>query len=213
MHVVLLILVQKLLHRVDNIKLVTKSAVFIDQNRPYSPDQIELKSKNKIDADTYFHNLCRLFDRVESELGLQVIIAVHPRAAYRNDSSRFNGRKMIVGETARLIGESKLVIGHQSTAIGFAVMFKKPVLIVTSEQLYNLQVWQKYYYDLMAESLGTKLHYFDEPESVELGQALEIDEKAYAVYMENYIKESCVPDAPYWQIAVNELAQAEIVTL
>jgi hypothetical protein len=188
-------------------------AVFVDQNRPFSQDAVEYRAGNRIDADAYFAGLRRLFERVEAELGLRVVVAIHPRARYADRPELFGGREIVAGETARLIGESRLVILHQSTAVNFAVLFGKPVLIAASKALIGLQVWHKYWYGLMAERLGTRVRFLDEPNGLDLADALSLDPAAYAAYVEDYIKEPGTPDLPFWQVVTDELAKAGVARL
>lgn len=188
-------------------------AVFVDQNRPFSPDAVEYRARNRIDPDSYFAGLRRLFDGIEDRLGLRVVIAIHPRAAYADRPELFGGREIVAGETARLIGESRLVVLHQSTAVNFAVLFKKPVLIAASKELIGLQVWHKYWYGMMAERLGTRVRFMDDPDGLDLEGALAVDEAAYGAYVEDYIKEAGTPELPFWRIVTDELATAGVARL
>lgn len=189
------------------------TAVFIDQNRPFGTDRVELNNPNLIDADRYFARLRRLFDRIEDELGLSVVIAVHPRAEYDDKPGIFGGRRMIKWSTSRLISKSRLVIAHHSTAIAYAVMFNKPVLLITAQDIYHFHVWQKYYYNLFARALGTTLHFFDNPDTVDLKDSDAVNGASYANFMENYVKDPATMDLPFWQIVVAELDKAGIAKL
>ena len=188
-------------------------AIFLDQNRPFSSDPIEYRARNSVDPNLYFTRLARLFDRIESELGLEVKIAVHPRAAYAGDASLFRGREMISGKTAELVRDSRLVVAHTSVAVNFAVLFRKPTLIVATEDMLELQVWHRLWHLRMAHALGLELQMFDDPDQVELSDALNLDGDAYDEYERDYICDVPLPEKPFWHLVTDQLSDLRIVDL
>ena len=83
-------------------------------------------------ADIYYPSLCCLFDQVEAQTGLKVVIAEHPR--YVNETAgldpRYGGRRAVARETALAIARSSLVLTRGSNAVNFAVLFNKPLAFV-----------------------------------------------------------------------------------
>jgi hypothetical protein len=64
---------------------------------------------------------------------MPVIIALCPRIILSKDIVRkFGGREVISNDTSRLVRHSKMVIAHQSTSINFAVLWRIPLLIITT---------------------------------------------------------------------------------
>ena len=47
----------------------------------------------------------------------------------------FGGRELLQGETARLVNDSSLVIAHYSYAVNFAVLYRKPLIFLTTDEL------------------------------------------------------------------------------
>ncbi len=178
--------------------VVREQAVFIDQYIPYHRDYVELNA-NELDADSYYTTLRQLFDRLERELGLEVTVAAHPRTDCRDHQKGFGNRKVHYNDTMRLVYESKLVLGHNSTALSFAVMFKKPVMLLVTKPLYERHFYEKYYFQAYAEALGTPLRFIDVPETSDLSDPYFIDEKLYAQYINRYIKCPNSPNQPYWE--------------
>ena len=72
-------------------------------------------------------------------MGLPVVIAAHPRAGYAqagySGPDYFGGRTLVSGQTLPLIFDSALVLTHYSTAVNFAVMARKPLLLLASDTL------------------------------------------------------------------------------
>lgn len=183
---------------------VSKTAVFLDQYLPYHEDYIPLRA-SPLNAEDYYAGLRRVFERIENELGLKVAIAAHPRSYYADKPQAFGNRPVIHGETAALIAKSRLVIAHNSTGIGLAVAFQKPVMLIVTQELYHRQVYEKHFYDGFAEELGTPLRYFDRPDAMSLQGALLVDNKAYDRYLARYLRASD-EDRPLWNIVYDAIA-------
>lgn len=184
--------------------LPSNVAVFLDENRPFHRDLKEMGYTSIVDPDEYYAKLRHLFGRIERELGLEVVIAGNPRADYAGKPHPFGERRIAIGATARTISESRLVVAHRSSAIGFAVMFGKPVLQVATRDNYE-HPSQRPYFDGMARALNKPIVFYDNPDTASLSRALDVDQRAYADYMLEYVKSPGTPEKPYWQIVLDEL--------
>ena len=111
------------------------TAVFIDNGVTEHPDFLELGTKNYCTPEKYFPSINNFFDIIENQFGLKVIIASHPRIVDTTKLERHYNRKVICGSTAELVMNSSLVFSHASTAVNFAVLWKKPLLIISTEEL------------------------------------------------------------------------------
>jgi len=139
-----------------------------------------------------------VFDRIEKERGLRVVIAAHPRTAYGAAEDMFGDREIISGSTAELIATSRLIMAHTSTAIGFAVLFREPTMLLVTRDLYDRQVYEKYTYEGFSHALDTPLQFFDEPSSLEFQKPLEVNETCYEHYVNDYLRCRGAPDQPMW---------------
>ncbi len=172
-------------------------AVFLDQFMPYHPDA-KATGITHVDDKKYFHGLCQVFDRIENELGLEVVIAAHPRADYEARPGLFGDRQVISGKTAHLVATSRLVLAHQSTAIGFAVLFKKPIMFLVNRSIYNVDVYGTHCYEAFASELGSPLLFFDSPASMELSNVCTVNNKLYDDYIGAYLKHPDSNAKPLW---------------
>lgn len=173
-------------------------AVFIDEYLPYHRDLAALGNKPPMDAEEYYRLLRKFFDQVEQQLRLKVVIAACPRADYGDKPGTFGDREIRFMETPGLIRSSRVVIAHRSTAINYAVLFRKPVLLTTTRDIYRSH--HKPYLEGYASALGQPLHFLDDPGVPDLTGTLTVDESVYAAFQENYIKTSGSPDLPFWEI-------------
>ena len=111
-----------------------KYIVFLDQAHTHHSDVVNRGLKPWVTEEVYGKELCNLFDFIEKHTNLDVVIALHPKAEYK-DSSIFGGRKMIYGETRSLIKYSNFVISDFSTSISYSMLYKKRLLMYTTNQL------------------------------------------------------------------------------
>jgi hypothetical protein len=108
--------------------VIGPSCVFIDDGLAGHPD-FDAPGRKSANPTQYFETLRRVFDRIEAVTGYPVVIAAHPRGdALRSEF--VGGRQVIRGRTADAVAASVLVIGHASTALGFAALGRKPIILL-----------------------------------------------------------------------------------
>jgi hypothetical protein len=184
----------------------TATAVFLDEYHPFHPDQAGMGISPPTPPAIYYGRLRDLFDRVEAELGLKVVVAACPRAHYDDKPGLFGDRPVLMNATARLVAESRLVLAHRSTAISFAILFGKPVLQVAHRTSY-VHSLQKPFFDSFAAILGKPIRFIDDPAAIDLSGALDYDRGRYDGYMRDYVKQPTSPDLPYWRIVLDAVAK------
>lgn len=164
-----------------NNKYLNKSfAVFLDEFNPYHPD-------NKLNGYTfckkkYYSELNLLFSRIEKKFNLNVYIAAHPRSNYKIIGNPYSNRLIFKNKTDYLIRQSKFVIAHASTALNFAVLNKKPVLLVKSKNYphrYNKSI------SVFAKELNCETVFIDDKIRE---YKLSIDKNSYDMYVKKFIK-------------------------
>ena len=178
-------------------------AVFLDIYVPFHPDSIYFGVKSSVSADKYYLLLNKFFNLVEKQLGLEVIIAAHPRSRYEELPDYFDGRKHIRSQTIRLVKESRLVLCHHTTALSFANLFYKPVVFLTSSELDK--DYEGPYINMMAEWFGKKPIFIDRDNNIDWNFELAVAKEHYYNYRQAYIKTDHSEDLPFWQIATNRL--------
>ena len=88
-------------------------------------------------------------------------------------------RKILYNKTAELIQNSNGVFLHNSTAVNFAILFKKPLFFLTSNHIKESWLHEGIY--LMAKSLNKKvinINLFEPHDKINFS----IDYKAYRLY-------------------------------
>ena len=116
--------------------------LYIDENVPFHDDPyIHGYSKPLCEKKVFFHEINKFFRIIEKKFKKKVIIAGYPRSNYKENY--FEGRKIISGKTISLVKNSKMVLMHNSTAVNYAIMYKKPIIFINSDNYllhYNLSI-------------------------------------------------------------------------
>jgi len=178
-------------------------AVFIDEFLPLHHEYDMFNLDPPIEAERYFTILDRFFESVEKRTGYEVVIAECPEANYEGAPDYFRGRKRFKGQTAALVHESKLVLGHYSTALNFANLFRKPVIFMSCSDFRKKAV--EYHIQEMARWFGKSPIFIDETQNIDWGSELKVSDKHYDDYRNSYIKTEHSQDLPFWQIVANRL--------
>jgi hypothetical protein len=109
--------------------------VFLDENLPFHPDLINksITNTNLVDSEKYYEALNKFFSKIENEFNKKIIIAAHPTSDRL--VNRYDGRPIYFFRTNLLVRHSDLVLAHGSTAISFAVIYKKSLRLITSSEI------------------------------------------------------------------------------
>ena len=86
-------------------------------------------------SEVWYPALCKFFDQIEKETSTKIEIAGHYRAKFEPNDPIFGYRNVHNGKTRELIKGAKYVITLGSTAISYAVIYRKPILFIYSNQL------------------------------------------------------------------------------
>ena len=190
-----------------NVKASRNYSVFLDPLAPmFKGDAHALGFKEPTTVGNYYPSICRFFDFVEKELGVNIEIAAHPKSNHPPYPDYFGGRRTIRGDTFGMVESSRFVITHSSVAFQFAVLLKKPVVFLTTAELEkdkifseNIKAW--------ANSIEKKPINIDESLTMDWKKELYVDEKIYSDYTELYIKRKGTKELNIWQILANRLNQ------
>ena len=178
-------------------------AVFLDEYLPFHPDYEYLNMKPFTTAEEYYPALRDYFDYLESTHGIEIVIAAHPRSHYDRHPDYFGGRRIVRNRTAKLVRESKLVILHFSTAVNFAVLFRKPLVFLTSNALDKLCHVHSIY--TMASSLGRTPINMNKNDEYKCENTFDVDTRLYSKYKNQYIKTEGSMEDSSWQIFADHI--------
>ncbi|MCC9071728.1 hypothetical protein LNQ49_09065 [Flavobacterium sp. F-65] len=118
----------------DNEVVKEDYVVFMDQYLAYHPD-VAICGLKYVDADVYYTELNNFFNVIEKKYNTSVVIAAHPKAIGYKTNNPFENRKIVFDKTSELVKDSKFALTHHSTAISFPILFKKPIVLLNSDEL------------------------------------------------------------------------------
>jgi hypothetical protein len=179
--------------------------VFIDGYDFHHPDIARSGEAPYPWVDEYYRRLRALFEFLEETRGMRIVVAAHPLSDYPEPERIFGRRPVIRGRTPELIQKSRFTVMHASTAVNFAVLFRKPILFLTDEN-YRHHILGPMI-ETMAERLDQPLLRLDRPDTFPLADTLAIDPLRYRCYQHEYLKKEGSEDLPFWEIYVRAIRE------
>ncbi|MFD3000883.1 hypothetical protein ACFS7Z_10960 [Pontibacter toksunensis] len=173
--------------------------VFLDQMIYFHPDFRKL-GESMTDVDTYYHKLNQALDRLSERYSKPVVIAGHPEAEKQPGyAKRFKGKHFVIGKSVSLVRHAYLVVSHYSTAVNFAAIYNKPLLLLTTN---NFETFEKVKrpIQVLSKALNVTVINIDKDDS----QTVPLDlNPNYKLYRNNYIKSDDTPEELSYPYAVN----------
>ena len=163
--------------------------LFIDSALCYHPIDFSKPDPNW-NSDTYIQQLNNYFDLMEKKYNMPVVVSLHPVTYGRVTQETFNGRQISYGKTAQLIQHCEFVVSHYSTSLINTVLAKKPVVIISSEQIeHSLRKRQQSWAFAFAKYCDFALDSLDKPELTEVY----VNEQKYKKFTEKYLVDTTRP--------------------
>jgi hypothetical protein len=173
-------------------------AVFLDEGVVNHPDFLHSNRESDATAEDYFPSINKFFENFEKKFNVVVKIAAHPRVDYGELPLIFTNRIEKEKSTIELIKNAKIIFAHASTAISWAVLYKKPIVFITSHVLNNR--FQNLI-STFSKELKTKLVDMNNNNLLSSLRMYQfIDETSYKRYIELYIKTKGSQEKNTWEI-------------
>ncbi|MEO9963465.1 MAG: hypothetical protein ABJ388_03135 [Alphaproteobacteria bacterium] len=165
-------------------------AVYVDESLHDHPDYAITGIPAPVEKESFFPALRRTFDRIEREQGLEVIVALHPKAHYTPQelAQYFGNRQTISAQTPALIQSAALILLHNSTSVTYAVLYRKPILFLTSHDIDKS--WLRWDLDVRSYWLSQPVHNIDVGESNNLNAIPKptVNERRYADFECHFLR-------------------------
>ena len=126
-----------------------------------------------------------------------MVIAAHPRSQYETQDHLFGRRPVIRGKTAELVRESGFVILHDSASINYPVLFRKPMIFITTDLLQKSRMGLT---EFMASLFDKEVLNIDQSHDLNWTGELSVNDRLYDEYMNTYIKKAGTADTEAWQV-------------
>jgi hypothetical protein len=181
----------------------SRYCVFLDDGITSSPD-LKILNIKPIDSSLYFEKINDYINDIEQKNQLKVVVALHPKTV--ESEHLFKNRLCIKYKTGQLIKDSEFVITHTSSSVSYAVLFKKPILFIFTDE-----IKKTYYYNLyasilaLASELGYKSINIDNYDKNNIIIVPSINHKKYEQYKYTYLTSKDTENQLSKDIVINHL--------
>jgi len=175
----------------------------LDTDEGYHPDFVHLGIKPYVTAEKYYPLMNVSLSQIAESFCYDVIIAAHPRSDYDNKSISYSF-SILKDQTFELIKQSRVVVSHGSTSLQWAIIMRKPIILVTTDEMKKSTF--NHITEGFALALGKEVVNLNRiPKNFNWKSQLLIDETKYNNYIETYVKESGTPEKPLWEIVIDRI--------
>ena len=152
-------------------------------------------------VDEYYEEINNILGKIGNKFKLEILIQLHPRAQIIR-SGFYYKHKLSKLKTAASIFNSNLVIGHCSTSLQLAILFKKPIILIRTKgwrENDDLEIFTKAFSKTLNIPIYTKNGLKN------LKKFPKINQNLYSSYIDNYVKFPGSDEIFSWQIISNHL--------
>tara|TARA_B100000959_G_scaffold42939_1_gene43241 strand:- start:456 stop:1652 length:1197 start_codon:yes stop_codon:yes gene_type:complete len=177
--------------------------LFLDQAFTTHPDRLIRPHGTITDEGTYYP-ICQSLTILEKIFNERISIASHPKGSSLITERLFSKFRVITGDTISAINKSRLIISNSSTAIQWAVLLNKPLLLITTPELKRTSLYTatKGLADLL------NLQVIDSTEIINKKLIPEWPspvKSAYDKYIYNYVRSKMGEEIPIFEQLYKEL--------
>jgi hypothetical protein len=177
-------------------------AVYLDENITGHEDNYEIGLNHPATSKHYYPAFNKFMEEFEKTSGLKVMIAAYPSCIRSECEKRFNGRQVFFGETASLIRNAKLVFAHGTTSISFAVLWRRPLVFLTSNEIERS--WYQPSIEIRRKILSATIVNIDNNDSViDMKKWVNLKDGLYKRYEETYLRSKESSELSLWDIFSN----------
>ncbi|MFC1673144.1 hypothetical protein ACFL12_03220 [Pseudomonadota bacterium] len=173
-------------------------AVIVDDGFFDHPDFTYLGTECPLSQENFSRSIHLLINRVKTDIGLDVIVAGHPKSSEQTAAHIYGNNLFVQNKTADLVANSALVIACCSTAISFAVRLRKPVIFITTDELEKSSIFRGFV-SCMSSWLGEKRVNIDHLTDVDIMELPTINENYYRDYEVAFLAEAGAGDETIWE--------------
>tara|TARA_B100000965_G_scaffold403342_1_gene431218 strand:- start:3171 stop:4364 length:1194 start_codon:yes stop_codon:yes gene_type:complete len=171
-------------------KKENKYILFIEAPVPiFKGDELIYKGKSfeGTTKKNWIPSLNNFFDKIEKIYKLKVKIAGHPKVKHKKNPKYYGGREVLNKPLLITSSKAKFVISVWSTGHSFAMIFNKPSLLISSNEMAgNLSFLQNQYQ--YSDLIGSNILNIDEEfEEKKIKSLIKINKKRVKEYKNNFL--------------------------
>ena len=176
--------------------------VYLDEKITSHEDDVELGLCQPATDNRFFSTLREMFEYCEHHLKMPVVVAGYPSSETSKLAQQVGQRRVFIGQTGVLLRDANLVLAHSSTALSYAAIFRRPVVLLTSNEIasssYQLTI------NAMRDALSVDMISLNETETYAHVASARVNENAYETFCRKFITSNC-GDASMWSTIARTL--------
>lgn len=186
-----------------DVEIDEDGVVFLDGDEAYHADYVHLNIRPYVTSEKYFPTMNNGLCKIAKELRCDTKIAAHPRSNYKSKPCKYS-LPILKDQTFDLIKRARVVVSHGSSSLQWAIIMRKPIILVTTEEMRKSLV--NHLTEGFANTLGKEVLNLDRfPSKYDWKSELFVDESKYKNYIETYIKQSGTPEKLLWDIVIDRM--------
>ena len=170
----------------NNYRVSEDVVVFLDSMLPYHGDQFRFGFQ-PLNKELYYKKLNRVFDAVESVLGKELVICLHPKYDDENVTKDFGERRTFKYRTDEFIAKAELAFFHHSSAVNGAIVYGKKIIQLTGSQFNDFTKNNCQCYQKVIPITTLEIYECDEDTIKQVLTTLEPNQQKYDEFLSNYI--------------------------
>lgn len=181
--------------------------LFIDEGMVGHSD-IDICGIRKLDKQDYSREINRILDYIEQNFKIKIIVAAHPRSKLEVIKTVYPNRDIVQGKTLKLIPDAQFVTAHLSSVVGYAALFKKPIIFIETEEMRK----DGYYHATihsMAKALGLTPFQTDVEKLDKINKYIDCSTANYDEYITRYVRTPGASNEEMWDIVCRELEKEQ----
>jgi hypothetical protein len=177
--------------------------VFLDGDEAYHSDFVHLGLKPYVTAANYYPDMSAGLSQIAEALSCDVKIAAHPRSDYEKKSYKYS-YPILKDQTFELIKKASVVVSHGSTSLQWSVYMRKPIILVTTDEM-NESIFRQTT-EAFSLALGKDVVNLNRiAKNYDWKSQLFVDEEKYLNYFETYVKQPGTLEKPVWEIVIDRM--------
>ena len=175
----------------------------MDADEAYHSDFVHSGEKPNVTAENYYPAMSAGLSQIAEALSCDVKIAAHPRSDYEKKPYKYS-YPILKDQTFELIKKASVVVSHGSTALQWTVYMRKPIILVTTDEM-NKSIFRQTT-EAFAFALGKDVVNLNRiPKKYDWKSQLFVDETKYQNYIETYVKQPGSAEKPLWEIVIDRM--------
>ena len=172
----------------SKLSLKKNFSILIDSTGPRFKDEYAIFNNQQTHTpEKWYPSVNKFFDFLEKNFNTRIKICPHPKTKTKKYSKDFGGRENIENKLLYMVKNSKIVISKGSTAIIYAIIFKKPVLLLYSNEMLKHKNYMRNVVNSFSSDLNLKPINIDKKYDKNLiKRRFKINKKLYKNYLKKY---------------------------